>query len=277
MRLLQLGHAGRCGRAAAPHAVAHRCRGAPRARWLICAAAARTTASCVPCNALRANWHEAAFAADGSVQVRTGKVELGQGIRTALAQIAADELGLAIERVQVLAADTAFGPDEGVTSGSLSVQDGGSALRAACIEARTQPPRTEALVGRSVPRTDLAAKFAGAPSFIHDLEPPGLAARARAAPAAARCAARRGRPGPRGVAARRRGRAPRRPPARRAGRAQPRRRQGDRSPECGRTLDAGPGGPHRQPSARRADATARDHQRGGRAGPAPQRKALPAR
>ncbi len=115
-----------------------------------------------------------AFADDGSVLVRTGKVELGQGIRTALAQIAADELGLAIERVQVLAADTAFGPDEGVTSGSLSVQDGGSALRAACIEARRQPPRTEALVGSSVPRTDLAAKFAGAPSFIHDLAPPGL-------------------------------------------------------------------------------------------------------
>ncbi len=114
------------------------------------------------------------FAADGSVQVRTGKVELGQGIRTALAQIAADELGLAIERVQVLAADTAFGPDEGVTSGSLSVQDGGSALRAACIEARKQPPRTVPLVGSSVPRTDLAAKFAGAPSFIHDLAPPGL-------------------------------------------------------------------------------------------------------
>ena len=114
------------------------------------------------------------FAADGSVQVRTGKVELGQGIRTALAQIAADELGLVIERVQVLPADTAFGPDEGVTSGSLSVQDGGSALRAACIEARKQPPRGVPLVGSSVPRTDLAAKFAGAPSFIHDLAPPGL-------------------------------------------------------------------------------------------------------
>jgi nicotinate dehydrogenase subunit B len=114
------------------------------------------------------------FAADGSVQVRTGKVELGQGIRTALAQIAADELGLAIERVQVLAADTAFGPDEGVTSGSLSVQDAGSALRAACIEARKQPPRREPLVGSSLPRTDLAAKFAGAPSFIHDLAPPAL-------------------------------------------------------------------------------------------------------
>jgi nicotinate dehydrogenase subunit B len=114
------------------------------------------------------------FAADGTVRVRTGKVELGQGIRTALAQIAADELGLAVELVQVLSADTAFGPDEGVTSGSLSVQDGGSALRAACIEARKQSPRGEPLVGSSLQRTDLAAKFAGAPSFIHDLAPPGL-------------------------------------------------------------------------------------------------------
>jgi nicotinate dehydrogenase subunit B len=45
-----------------------------------------------------------AFNDDGSVQVRTGKVELGQGILTALAQIAADELGVAAEQVQVLAA-----------------------------------------------------------------------------------------------------------------------------------------------------------------------------
>jgi CO/xanthine dehydrogenase Mo-binding subunit len=73
---------------------------------------------------------------DGTVSVFTGKVEIGQGILTALAQIAADELGLAPERIRMVAADTSLSPDEGVTSGSLSIQDSGSALRHACAHAR---------------------------------------------------------------------------------------------------------------------------------------------
>jgi nicotinate dehydrogenase subunit B len=76
------------------------------------------------------------FCSDGSVEVRTGKVELGQGILTALAQIAADELDVPLDRVRVLAADTANAPDEAVTSGSRSVQDSGAALRQVCAEAR---------------------------------------------------------------------------------------------------------------------------------------------
>jgi len=112
---------------------------------------------------------------DGTVQVRTGKVELGQGLLTAFTQIAADALGLPVDKVRVLPADTAFGPDEGVTSGSLSVQEAGMALRRACAEAREQgiaaaPP----VVGSPLPRIDLPAKFAGRPSFIQDLEPVGL-------------------------------------------------------------------------------------------------------
>jgi len=73
---------------------------------------------------------------DGTVSVYTGKVEIGQGILTALAQIAAEELGLAPERIRMVAADTALSPDEGVTSGSLSIQDSGAALRRACAHAR---------------------------------------------------------------------------------------------------------------------------------------------
>jgi len=73
---------------------------------------------------------------DGTVSVFSGKVELGQGILTALAQIAADELGIAPERIRMVAADTAVSPDEGVTSGSLSIQDSGTALRRACAQAR---------------------------------------------------------------------------------------------------------------------------------------------
>lgn len=72
---------------------------------------------------------------DGGVTIRTGKVEIGQGILTALVQIAADELDVAVERVTVLPADTT-GPDEGLTAGSLSVEQSGTALRLACAQVR---------------------------------------------------------------------------------------------------------------------------------------------
>ena len=74
---------------------------------------------------------------DGTVSIYSGKVEIGQGILTALAQIAAEELGIAVERIRMVPADTALSPDEGVTSGSLSIQDSGVALRRACAQART--------------------------------------------------------------------------------------------------------------------------------------------
>ena len=111
------------------------------------------------------------FLDDGSVQVRTGRVELGQGVLTAFTQIAADALGLPPQMVHVLPADTAFGPDEGVTSGSLSVQEAGAALRRACEAARRAPAggAPAPVVGSSLPRVDLPAKLAGEPAFIHDL------------------------------------------------------------------------------------------------------------
>ncbi|HXF66305.1 MAG TPA: molybdopterin cofactor-binding domain-containing protein [Burkholderiales bacterium] len=73
---------------------------------------------------------------DGKVTIFTGKCELGQGILTALAQIAADELDVAYERIEIVSADTSRTPDEGVTAGSLSVENSGTALRYACAEAR---------------------------------------------------------------------------------------------------------------------------------------------
>ena len=76
------------------------------------------------------------FAADGKVMVSPGKVEIGQGIVTALAQIAADELDLELGRVQMIRATTLASPNEGVTSGSLSIQHSGRALRMACAEIR---------------------------------------------------------------------------------------------------------------------------------------------
>src|ERR1700723_1554571 len=76
------------------------------------------------------------FAAEGKVLLSPGKVEIGQGIVTALAQIAADELDVDIARVQMVRASTSASPNEGVTSGSLSVQHSGRAIRFACAEIR---------------------------------------------------------------------------------------------------------------------------------------------
>ena len=76
------------------------------------------------------------FHADGNVSVYSGKVEIGQGIITALAQIAAEELDVTLARVRMVPACTATSPDEQVTSGSMSVQESGTALRHACAEAR---------------------------------------------------------------------------------------------------------------------------------------------
>jgi len=73
---------------------------------------------------------------DGRVVVRSGKVELGQGVLTALAQIVAEELDVAPARVQMLPATTDGSPDESYTAGSLSVQHSGSALRAVCAQVR---------------------------------------------------------------------------------------------------------------------------------------------
>ena len=116
------------------------------------------------------------FEADGTVSVMVGKVELGQGIVTALAQIAAEELGVPLEKIHMLPASTAYSPDEGVTSGSLSIQEGGKALRLACAEAREErkPESGARVVGTSVPRLDLPGKFAGRPSYIQDMVLSGM-------------------------------------------------------------------------------------------------------
>ena len=73
---------------------------------------------------------------NGSVTIFSGKIELGQGIGTALAQIAADELDVEMKRIEVIHGDTALTPNEGQTAGSQSVQDSGTAVRFACAEAR---------------------------------------------------------------------------------------------------------------------------------------------
>src|SRR5688572_18166259 len=112
------------------------------------------------------------FERDGTVSIASGKVELGQGIATAFLQIAAEELDVEISRIRLLPASTAYSPDEGVTSGSLSVQDGGKSLRLACRDLKKSPGN--AFVGKSVQRLDLPGKIAGRPSYVHDMSLPGM-------------------------------------------------------------------------------------------------------
>jgi hypothetical protein len=75
-------------------------------------------------------------APDGTVTVMTGRVELGQGILTAMRQVAADELDVAPERLKLISGDTAQTPDEGITAGSMAVKFGSTALALACADAR---------------------------------------------------------------------------------------------------------------------------------------------
>ncbi|HEY5900143.1 MAG TPA: molybdopterin cofactor-binding domain-containing protein [Burkholderiales bacterium] len=139
------------------------------------------------------------FERDGTVTIATGKVDLGQGISTALAQIAAEELGVDLKLIKILPASTAYSPDEGVTSGSLSIQDGGKGLRKACAELRAmlaksgkksywelevagdipadapeKPAAEYRIVGADVPRLELPGKIAAKPSYVHDMVLPGM-------------------------------------------------------------------------------------------------------
>jgi len=91
-----------------------------------------------------------AIDARGRVTVYSGKVDLGTGIQTAMAQIAAEELSVPLDYVTVIQGDTALTPDQGVTFGSLSIQNGGMQIRQAAATAR------EALLGQVAAKQSLA-------------------------------------------------------------------------------------------------------------------------
>jgi hypothetical protein len=76
------------------------------------------------------------LSAEKSVQLLVGKVELGQGILTAVVQLCADELDVDIGRVQVVSGDTMLVPNEGVTAGSFSMPNCATAVRQASAEVR---------------------------------------------------------------------------------------------------------------------------------------------
>jgi nicotinate dehydrogenase subunit B len=74
--------------------------------------------------------------ADGKITVFTGKSELGQGIKTALRQVAAEELSVKFEEIDLITSDTVQTADEGFTSGSQSMSDSGTAILHAAAQVR---------------------------------------------------------------------------------------------------------------------------------------------
>jgi nicotinate dehydrogenase subunit B len=77
-----------------------------------------------------------AIHADGGITLYTGKVDIGTGLRVALAQMAAEELGVQPERISVVDGDTGLCPDQGGTGGSTGLTRGGTEIRQAAATAR---------------------------------------------------------------------------------------------------------------------------------------------
>ena len=92
-----------------------------------------------------------AIQADGRATVYTGKVDLGNGSRTALAQLAADELDLPFDRITLVMGDTATTPDQWLTGASTTIAQGGMELRRACATGRA------ALLARGAAKLGVAA------------------------------------------------------------------------------------------------------------------------
>ena len=95
------------------------------------------------------------FAEPGQVRVATGRVEIGQGVLTAMIQIAAEALDVTPGRIRLDTGDTDLTPNEGYTAGSQSIQFGGVVLRLVCAEVRGLfLDQAAALIG--CPRDELA-------------------------------------------------------------------------------------------------------------------------
>lgn len=94
----------------------------------------------------------------GRVEVLTGKVEIGQGIRTALAQIVAAQLHVSLAVIDLVPTSTDVSPDQRYTSGSESIQQGGDALGHAAVALRRLAlGRAASRTGRSADELQLGA------------------------------------------------------------------------------------------------------------------------
>jgi CO/xanthine dehydrogenase Mo-binding subunit len=76
--------------------------------------------------------------ADGRVQIVTAMQDIGTGSKTAMQQIAAEELGLSLDRVEISAGDTSRGPYASISAGSSTIPSMGPAVRAAAADTARQ-------------------------------------------------------------------------------------------------------------------------------------------
>lgn len=115
---------------------------------------------------------------DGIVTVYTGKVEVGQGARTELAMAAAEELGVPLDKVRVVMADTDVVPADGITAGSRTTPSTVPAVRKAASEARERlHPGSQApgkVLGTPHYRTDGRAIVTGQHRFPSDIRRTGM-------------------------------------------------------------------------------------------------------
>ena len=130
---------------------------------------------------------------DGTIVALSGKIEFGQGIRTAFAQLVADEMDVPIERVRVVLGDTAQVPWDMGTFGSRSVAQEGPALRRAAAYARQllvrgakvegaipkdvklRPDSERRYTGKPMPRLEARDIVTGRGQYVADTRLPGLA------------------------------------------------------------------------------------------------------
>jgi isoquinoline 1-oxidoreductase len=122
-------------------------------------------------------------AEDGTVRAFTGKMEMGQGSRTLLTQAFAEELGLPVDRVQLVMGDTLLCPDDGGTWASLTTPQTVPVIRKAAAALRAQrtgtgnaltAPSNWTILGQSVPNVTSVAIVTGAKAYPSDLRTTGM-------------------------------------------------------------------------------------------------------
>jgi nicotinate dehydrogenase subunit B len=118
-----------------------------------CAAGSRRAATLLPPKSVAKDAIDSwlTISPDDRITIFCGKVDLGTGSRTALAQLAAEELDVAFGRIEMVMGDTATTPDQWLTAGNLTIFQGGSELRRAAASAR------RALVERAAQRLGVPA------------------------------------------------------------------------------------------------------------------------
>jgi isoquinoline 1-oxidoreductase len=122
-------------------------------------------------------------AEDGTVRAFTGKMEMGQGSRTLLTQAFAEELGLPVDKVQLVMGDTLLCPDDGGTWASLTTPQTVPVIRKAAAAVRAQrtgasgaliAPSHWKTLGQPVPNVTSLAIVTGAKAYPSDLRTPGM-------------------------------------------------------------------------------------------------------